>query len=243
VTSQGGPTRGGPTGQPVSRWKVLAGALLLALFITGLVAAMEALRYPHDAMAPAQPEPAADPRDPIVCEDPIPREGQIRTTGGAQRRLRRVTSNELYDCPQTFDGSLVRYRGEVIGGVLRRQEGAWVHLNDDIYAGDVGPLPAHRDFRGGNAGVGVFIPHALAEQISHVGGPRDRGDILEVTGTFHRVDAATGEVAIVRAAQGTVTAGGPLERPLLPPLRVAAIAMFGIMAASVVAERLLRTRD
>jgi hypothetical protein len=235
-------------GQPVSRWKVLAGALAMAAAIALIVVVTEALRYPHptDAAVTAPEgleEPGSDPRDPIECEDPIPREGQVRRTDGGDQRLRRVTSSELYDCPQTFDGSLVRYRGEVIGGVLGRNEGAWVHLNDDIYAGDTGPLPAHRDFRGGNGGLGVFIPHELADQITHVGGPRTRGDIVEVVGVFHRVDPATGEVAILRAANGTVTAGSPLERPLVPARRAVALGLLGVMLVTVIAERVRRPRS
>ena len=235
-------------GQPVSRRKVLAGAVLFLLAVAGLIAATEALRYPHASSSAATApgtltEPAADPRAPIECEDPIPREGQARTTDGGDERLRQVTSSQLYDCPQTFDGALLRYRGEVVGAVLRRNEGAWVHLNDDIYAGDIGPLPAHRDYRGGNGGLGVFIPHELADQISHVGGPRDRGDIVEVIGRFHRVDEATGEVAILRALQGTVTPGEPLERPLLPARRVVAIILTALMVVTVVAERVLATRE
>lgn len=235
-------------GQPVPRRKVAVGALLFALLLVGLVAALEALRYPHPTSAAATAprpaiEPASDPREPVECEDPIPREGQERVTDGSEDQLRRVTSSELYDCPQTFDGALVRYRGEVIGGVLRRREGAWVHLNDDIYAGDVGPLPAHRDFRGGNGGLGVFIPHDLAAQITHVGGPKSRGDIVEVIGVFHRVDRTTGEVAILRAAEGTITPGSPLQRPALPLRRVVAIAMFLAMVTTVGAERMLRPRE
>ena len=234
--------------QPVPRGKVLLGALVLVLAIGGLIAALEALRYPHPtsaaATAPgAAQEPAADPRSPIECADPVPREGQTRDAGGDEDTRRIVTSSELYDCPQTFDGSEVRYRGEVIGAVLQRNGGAWVHLNDDIYAHDLGPLPAHRDYRGGNGGLGVFIPQDLAEQITHIGGPKGRGDIVEVSGTFHRVDSETGEVAILRATRGFVSAGGPLERPLLPALRVGALAMTAIMIITVIAERVLRRRD
>lgn len=235
-------------GQPVSRLKVLGGAVLFVLFVGGLIAGTEALRYPHAGSAAVtapgqQAEPPADPRDPIECEDPLPREGQERVTDGSGEALRRVTSSELYDCPQTFDGSRVRYRGEAVGAVLRRSEGAWVHLNDDIYAGDIGPLPAHRDFRGGNGGVGVFIPHSLADQIALVGGPRSRGDVVEVIGTFHRVDATTGEVAILRAAEGRVIAGEPLQRPLLPGRRIVAVIMLLVMVATLGAERLLRDRE
>lgn len=235
-------------GQPVARWKVLVGALVAGLFIAGIVATTEALRYPHPTSAAAtaplpRAEPASDPRDPIECEDPIPREGQVRVTDAGEEALRRVTSSELYDCPQTFDGSLVRYRGEVIGGVLRRNEGAWVHLNDDVYAGDIGPLPSHRDYRGGNAGIGVFISHELAGQITRIGGPRDRGDVVDVIARFHRVDAATGEVAILRAVNGSVTGGQPLERPEVPERRIVAWLMFGFMCLTVVGERVIRPRE
>lgn len=233
--------------RPVPRRKVLVGALLGALLIAGLIAGTEALRYPHPTSAAVtapggRAEPASDPRDPIECEDPIPREGQVRREDGGDDDLRRVTSSQLYDCPQTFDGSLVRYRGEVIGAVLQRNEGAWIHLNDDIYAGAAGPLPAHRDYRGGNGGAGVFVPHDIAAQITYVGGPRTRGDIVDVVGVFHRVDETTGEVAILRAVQATVTPGGPLQRPSLPLRRTVAIVMVVAMAVTVGAERLLRAR-
>jgi hypothetical protein len=235
-------------GQPVSRLKVVGVAAVVVLFLAGVVSATEALRYEHATSAAAtapgsQVEPASDPRDPIECEDPIPREGQVRATDGGERRLRRVSSSSLYDCPQTFDGSRIRYRGEVIGAVLRRQDGAWVHLNDDIYAGEIGPVIAHRDFRGGNGGLGVFIPHSLAAQITHFGGPKQRGDIVEVVGRFHRVDEATGEVAILRATEGTVTPGTPLELPFLPARRVVGIAMFLLMIGVVAAERVFRYRE
>lgn len=236
--------------RPVSRRKFVAGTAFTALALWALIAATEALRYPHPgdtaptAPDPTQIEPAADPRDPVSCPDPVPREGQPRTPPddtNAAHPL--VTSSALYDCPQSFDGAVVRYRGEVIGAVLRRSTGAWLTLNDDVYATTAGPLPAHRDYRGGNAGIGVFVPHDLADEVTHVGGPKKRGDIIEVTGTFHRVDETTGEVAIVRATTGEVTPGEPLRRPALPRLRVAAVVMALIMAAVVAGEHRFLRRE
>lgn len=234
--------------RPVSRWKVVASAILMVGVIAAIVAGSELLRYPHPGSAsptapePEEPEPATDPRDPLECPDPVPREGQEREEAPREVALVQVSSSQLYDCPQSFDGERVRYSGEVVGAVLRRRDGAWVHLNDDIYA-DVdtaGPLPAHRDFRGGNGGLGVFIPHALADRISHVGGPTARGDVLDVVGTFHRVDASTGEVAILRATAGSVTSGEPIHRPDLPARRIVAIVMTVIAAAVFVVERRAR---
>lgn len=232
-------------GRPVRRRMVLVGAVVAGLVIAGIVAGTEALRYPHPTSAAvtapeARPEPAADPREPLECEDPLPREGQERDEDVTGDQMARVSSSELYDCPETYDGRRVRYRGEVIGAVLWRNEGAWVHLNDDIYATDSGPLPAHRDFRGGNGGLGVFVPRELAAQITHVGGPTERGDVIDVIGTFHRVDRATGEVAIMRASDGTRRPGEPLERPLLPARRTVAIVMACLMLAVVGLERRFR---
>jgi hypothetical protein len=114
------------------------------------------------------------------------------------------------------------YEGEAGGALLRRDPGVWTQLNDDAYAGDLGPLPAHRDFRGGNAGVGVLLPHELADDIERVGGPNARGDVLTVTGTYHLSDAGSGEVAIIRVTAGAVTApGSPISHEPLPDRRIA----------------------
>lgn len=239
-----------PSRRPVSRRKFVAGVLLTTLALWGLVAGVEALRYPHPtdtaptAPDPSQSEPSADPREPVSCPNPLPREGEPRTPAvpsAAPDSL--ITSSALYDCPQAFDGQVIRYRGEVVGAVLRRADGAWLTLNDDVYATTVAPLPAHRDYRGGNGGIGVLVPHDLADEITHVGGPRDRGDILEVTGTFHRVDQTTGEFAIVRATTGDVTSGQPLRRAPLVALRIAALVMAAVMVAVVVGEHRFLRRE
>lgn len=230
------------TGRPVARWKVLVSFLFVVGAIAGIVVMSEWLRYPHatDAAATApgpRPEPASDPRDIVECGDPLPREGVEREEDAPPQSRPTVTSSQLYDCPQQYDGARVHYRGEVVGAVLRRDEGAWVQLNDDIYSQAAGPLPAHRDYRGGNAGIGVFIPLELARSITAVGGPTTRGDILDVVGIFHRVDAASNEVAVIRSITATRTPGEPLRRPPLPERRVVAIVFGLLMVAVVVAER------
>ena len=228
--------------RPVSRWKVLGAMLLMIAGIAGIVAGTEALRYPHPTSAAAtvpsqRPEPAADPRAPIECEDPLPREGEERDTTAPSDTPTLITSSQLYDCPQQYDGARVHYRGEVVGAVLRRREGAWVQLNDDVYSGAAGPLPAHRDYRGGNGGVGVFISLDMAKSIEAVGGPTMRGDVLDVIGTFHRVDPDTNEVAIIRSISATRTEGTPLLRPPLPRRRTTAIGLAVVMLVVVALER------
>jgi len=232
---------------PVSRLRVLAATVAGLAILAGVLALTEWLRHPlpsGGSVAAEAAAPGADPRSEIVCETPVPREGIPRSPDPAvPGQPVGISSNELYDCPETYDRRAVSYRGEVVGAVLRRDEGAWVQLNDDPYSGDVGPLPAHRDFRGGNAGVGVLIPHSLADTIVVVGGPQTRGDILEVIGVFHRVDDASGEVTIIRAQDGSVVRqGGALPDPPLRDRQVVAV-LLGLAAAAVVAaERVVARR-
>jgi hypothetical protein len=181
----------------------------IAAVVGAVVLLAEELRPPG---VPTFDEPLSDPRVEIECPTELPDQVPL------------VTSSALYDCPAHWDGIRVRYQGEAVGAVLRRGDEAWVQLNDDIYAGTVGPLPAHRDFRGGNAGIGVRIDAGTAADIAHVGGPGVSGDIVEVTGVFHRVDEATAEIAVIRAeTAGVVRRGALLEQSLAADRAVVAV--------------------
>lgn len=223
--------------QPVKLRRVLLGGLVLLALTALLILAGEYLRHPdlpHDV--PEEQLVGSDPREEIVCPEPIPREGQERGETAAVG-IREVTSNELYDCPQFYDGQRVRYRGEAVGALLHRDIGVWAQLNDDVYAELIGPLPAHRDYRGGNAGVGVLLPTDLSAQITFIGGPQTRGDVLEVEGVFNRVDP-TGEVAVIRADTARIVADGePSPDPPLTDRGIAAVLASLLAAGMVVAER------
>lgn len=222
--------------------------LVLLAGLGGIVLLAETLRHPLPSGGPATPEldvAEADPRTAVDCGQAPPREGQERDEDVEQASTQplEVNSNQLYDCPETFDGERIRYRGEVVGAVLRRSSGAWVQLNDDVYAEQLGPLPAHRDYRGGNAGVGVFVPLALADEIRFVGGPQTRGDVLEVVGTFNRVDQPTAEVTVIRAETGQVAEPGePFSDPPLRDRQIVAAVVALVAVALTVAERLVTRR-
>lgn len=229
--------------RPVPRGRVAVGATVVLLLLVAVVVTGEVLRHPHppSTMPEAQLE-GADPRDEVLCPEPLPREGEPRDTEGETPQPLQVSSNQLYDCPQAYDGQRVVYRGEVVGALLHRDEGVWTQLNDDVYAELLGPLPAHRDYRGGNAGVGVLLPPEVAADVSFIGGPQTRGDVLEVSGTFHRIDA-TGEVAVIRADDGQLTADGkPFPDPPLTDRRIAAIFAMVVAVGLVAAERYVAGR-
>jgi hypothetical protein len=217
-----------PRVHPVAPLRVLVGAVVLLVALAAVAGLAEWLRPP--AAPPAAPPVPADPRAERDCPPPV----------GAPPV--RVSSSDLYDCPASFDGYTVVYEGEVIGAVLPRGEGAWLQLNDDAYAADPGPLPGHGGFAGGNSGVGVHVPRALADRIAWVGSHRARGDVIAVTGTFAQADPHSGEVAIIRADSGTVLrSGAAITHPPLADRRLAgsilALAALVLLGAGRLAAR------
>ena len=235
--------------RPVARHRVLLTTAVFALALVGLGTLTEALRHPLPGDGPIVPEldtGSADPRTPVECAEPAPREGQDRDEDTVTTPIApaQVSSNALYDCPQTYAGATVRYSGEVVGAVLQRDDGAWIHLNDDVYGDALGPLPSHRDYRGGNAGVGVFVPLEVVDDIAFVGGPQARGDVVEVTGTFRRVDPASGEAAVIVADEAEVVrTGEPFVDPVLPDRRIVAFVVAALTVGVVVTERLVARRQ
>jgi hypothetical protein len=126
-----------------------------------------------------------------------------------------VAADDLIECPAAFDGVTVSYRGEAVRAILRRGPRSWVHLNDDRYALELGPLYDHRTAVGGNSGIPVSIPTSVADTIRNVGGPRHRGDVLQVTGVFRRADPRDGGGPTIQAdAARTTQTGRPVRRSL-----------------------------
>lgn len=223
--------------RPVSRARVLVGALVLATALGAVVAGSRALRHPAGEDQGVVEADEQDVRDDVVCPGPVALEAD------QPRPPVPVTSNDLYACPRTYDGQPVRVQGEVVGALMSRRDGTWTQLNDDPYAGDLGPLPTHRDFRGSNAGVGVLLPPQVAGQVQAIGGPRARGDVLDVVGTFHRIDEETREAAIIRADTATITRrGGPVDHPPLRLRQVVGVLLAMAAAGMTAAERIARRR-
>jgi len=78
------------------------------------------------------------------------------------------TSLELINNAKQYDGKTVDYRGEVIGDVMIRGDYAWLHVNDGIIA------------------IGIWAPKTMVQDIRYAGNYQKKGDIIEVSGVFHR---------------------------------------------------------
>ena len=79
------------------------------------------------------------------------------------------TSSDLLNNAKQYDGKTVNYKGEVIGDVMIRGDYAWLHVND------------------GTIAIGIWAPKTMVQDIRYAGDYHKKGDIIEVSGTFHRI--------------------------------------------------------
>jgi hypothetical protein len=79
-----------------------------------------------------------------------------------------TVSLDLLNNAKEHDGKIVVYKGEVIGDIMMRGDHAWLHVNDGYIA------------------IGIWASQQLIQDISFAGDYHKRGDMVEVSGTFHR---------------------------------------------------------
>jgi len=94
-----------------------------------------------------------------------------------------VNSAELLNEWERYDGREVIFRGEAIGDIMRRGDYAWITVNDDSYSREA-RLEAGQ-LRGGNSGMGVWLPVEEADKIETLGRYGTIGDLVEVRGVFN----------------------------------------------------------
>jgi hypothetical protein len=225
------------------RWPVLAVITVLGLLLV-LTTALE------------RAAPLAAPLAPPISDLPLPvldhpqrcsRVEDDRWVEELRNELRpdgRLTSAIATACPRLLDGLPVVYFGEVVGDVLRRDGGAWVQVNDDAYALDVGPFGSHRIQQGYSSGLAVWLPDGLHEGLGEPGRHGRRGDVVRIEGVLLRADPRDGGGMTVRASTLAVVAPSravpePLNRPLVV---AAAVAATVALASWVWARRRARER-
>jgi hypothetical protein len=107
------------------------------------------------------------------------------------------TSLDLINNAKQYDNKTVDYKGEAIGDVMVRGDHAWVHVNDGISA------------------LGIWAPRTMIDYIHFVGDYRTKGDIVEVTGVFHRACPEHGGDLDIHASEiKKITAGSLLIQPV-----------------------------
>lgn len=130
------------------------------------------------------------------------------------------TSEDLIKEARKWDGHKVVYDGEAITAVMGRGKYAWVNLND-----------------GSNA-IGVWIKASLASEIKNFGDYKNKGDIVEVVGRFHRACPMHGGDLDIHASKILIIKrGGPVEEKLDVRRNIVSVLLFLLAIASVITFR------
>jgi hypothetical protein len=110
-----------------------------------------------------------------------------------------LSTTELVEDSYKWDGKTVSFKGEVLQDLMVRKDGTWMNLSDN-----------------NNTAMGVFVPtDVVMPKISRVVDYRTIGDVVLVTGVFHRVCVLhQGETDIHALNVTVVTPGSPRENPV-----------------------------
>lgn len=110
-----------------------------------------------------------------------------------------LSTNELVENSYEWDGKTVSFKGEVLQDLMVREDGTWMNLSD-----------------GNNTAMGVFVPKGAAmPAISHTENYRTVGDVVLITGVFHRVCVQhEGETDIHAVSVTVLTPGSAKANPI-----------------------------
>jgi hypothetical protein len=79
-----------------------------------------------------------------------------------------IPSSSLINNAKQYDNQIVIYQGEVIGEKMIRGDYAWLNVND------------------GNIAVGIWVKNNLIRDMRYFGNYATKGDVIMITGVFHR---------------------------------------------------------
>jgi hypothetical protein len=128
-----------------------------------------------------------------------------------------LSTNDLVENSYKWDGKTVSFKGEVLEDLMERNDGLWMNLSD-----------------GNNTAMGVFVPKSVAmPAIEHTGDYRTVGDIVLITGVFHRTCVQhEGETDIHATSVSVVTPGFAKSNPIHSD-RVVLFAVLAVLLAVV----------
>jgi hypothetical protein len=123
-----------------------------------------------------------------------------------------VSSADLIAKAKDLDGKQVTYSGEAIGDVMKRGDFAWANIHD-----------------GANA-IGVWMTSEMAAAIRLTGAFKHTGDLVEVTGIFHRVcPEHGGDMDIHAQSLSLIAPGIPMARGCDKVKKDLAIKLLGVL--------------
>lgn len=152
-----------------------------------------------------------------------------------------VKTVDLYESPDKYDKRKVIIVGEAIGDIIFHEKGAWININDDIYAKKSIAEGGKR--QGQNSGIGVWVSKKEAKKISFLGDYFHKGDIVQVEGIFNKdCNFHPGEMDIHAVNLTILKKGRKLEHPLNLPLAFFSLVLLAVAAVGFGIRHYVTTR-
>jgi hypothetical protein len=156
-----------------------------------------------------------------------------------------VSTTQLVERSRFYDGKEVVFRGEAVGDILNRGDNAWIAVNDDHYSKR--PLRRFDELKGGNSGMGIYLPRPEADKINLLGSYTTRGDMVEVRGTFFKSSVKHGgDLCIVASSLDVLEKGHSLPESGMRHELFLAGALLAICLGStslIISQRKRRSRE
>lgn len=121
------------------------------------------------------------------------------------------TSKQLIDGANYFNDGKVRYKGEAVTAIMNRGSHSWVNLND-----------------GANA-IGIWCETKSLKDVRYIGDYKNKGDVLEVEGVFHRACPMHGGELDIHADSVKIVSVGHVTAERFPVKRIRVAAAFFIL--------------
>ncbi|MGA1875162.1 MAG: DNA-binding protein [bacterium] len=102
---------------------------------------------------------------------------------GSAHAFTPLSADTLINESNSRDGQMVRFQGEVVGDIMYRGTHCWINVHD------------------GSQALGVFCRAEMVKRIKYVGDYKHTGDIIEVTGIFHKACREHGGELDIHARQ------------------------------------------
>ncbi|WMJ90421.1 hypothetical protein [Anaerocolumna sp. MB42-C2] len=134
--------------------------------------------------------------------------------------------NDLIENAKEMDGQRVTVFGEAIGEPLNRGEYTWININD------------------GTNALGIWISKNEAEHVIHYGNYKYKGDMVKITGVFHRACIKHGGEADLHGnSLEIVKSGHPVKEQIIPVKIISSIILTVLAFIIVVIyQKRLRTK-
>jgi len=126
------------------------------------------------------------------------------------------TLQELSDDPVSFDDTMVTFEAEVIGEPLKGNGGIWLNLSSNGF------------------NIGVFLPDSeKVRAIQHFGAYNTQGDIVRVSGRFHK-DCPMHHERDVHVQRLEVVRRGYVKSETIPKSKVIVSLILAIICLTLV---------